>query len=88
MQPVIGGFAPTIRNRLEAALPKAPQRLGGAGSPLRVWGENRCGSASGGPWTSPKRFHTEKNNVCLLQCLLKVCVEFVEVVVAGEDDFA
>ena len=22
MQPVIGGFAPTIRNRLEAALPK------------------------------------------------------------------
>ena len=36
MQPAIGGFAPTIRNRLEAALPKALQRRGGAGSPLRV----------------------------------------------------
>ncbi len=45
-----------------AVLPRAPQRLGGAGSLLRVWGENRCGRASGGPWTSPKRFHTEPGN--------------------------
>ena len=71
-----------------AVLPRAPQRLGGAGSLLRVWGENRCGSASGWSKAQPKPFHTERNNDCLLQCLLKVFVEFVEVVVAGEDDFA
>ena len=38
MQPVIGGFAPTIRNRLEAALPQAPQRLGRSGVTLEGLG--------------------------------------------------
>ena len=41
--------------------PKAPQRRGDTGSSMRVRGENRWGRASGGPWTSPKRFHTERD---------------------------
>ena len=55
------GFAPTIRNRLEAAPPKAPHRQGGVGSPLRVWGENKCASLRRG-LRSGAILHTERYN--------------------------